>query len=255
MIWDVALHKLLQQGGSRFELDVQFSSAAQRLVLFGPSGAGKTQTLKMLAGIVQPDRGRVAIAGRVLTDSAAGIQQSPQQRQLAYVFQDYALFPHLTVRQNIAFARQAPGRTWLNPARVGADAEVGRWIAAFGLQAVAGHQPHQISGGQRQRTALARALVNTPRALLLDEPFAALDKPLRQRLRDELRELQAQLQIPMLLITHDDDDVRALADEVVHLHAGRVVAAGQPLSSDDGPGKVRFRSLYGGSATEEGQAA
>ena len=164
-----------------------------------------------------------AIAGRVLYDSAAGIDLSPQQRRLAFVFQDYALFPHLTVRQNIAFARQPRGRGWLNPTRGVADAAVDRWVEAFHLQAVAGHYPHQISGGQRQRTALARALVNDPAALLLDEPFAALDKGLRQHLRDELRELQAQLRIPMLLITHDDDDVRLLADEVVHLRAGRVV--------------------------------
>ena len=103
------------------------------------------------------------------------------------------------------------------------DARAERWIAAFHLESVAGHLPHQISGGQRQRTALARALVNDPTALLLDEPFAALDNALRQRLREELRDLQAQLRLPMLLITHDDDDVRLLADQVVHLRAGKVV--------------------------------
>jgi molybdate transport system ATP-binding protein len=225
MIWDLSLRKQLQQGSARFDIDLQVASQASRLVLFGPSGAGKTQVLKMLAGIVRPDSGRVAIAGRVLYDAAAGLALSPQQRRLAYVFQDYALFPHLTVRQNIAFARQPAGRAWFNPARKGADVVVDRWVEAFGLQAVAGHHPHQVSGGQRQRTALARALVNEPTALLLDEPFAALDKPLRQHLRKELGELQAQLRIPMLLITHDDDDVRALADEVVHLQAGRVVPA------------------------------
>ena len=115
-------------------------------------------------------------------------------------------------------------RGWLNPPlQVQRCAAVDRWIAAFHLESVAGHLPHQISGGQRQRTALARALVNEPTALLLDEPFAALDKTLRQRLRDELRELQAQLRLPMLLITHDDDDVRELADQVVYLRAGKVV--------------------------------
>ena len=227
MIWDVTLGKQLRHGDARFDLDVSFASDASRLVLFGPSGAGKTQTLKMLAGVVRPDRGRVAIAGRVLYDPAAGIDLTPQQRRVAYMFQDYALFPHLSVRQNIAFACQRAGRGWLNPPRNWADETVDRWIAAFHLQAVAGHYPHQISGGQRQRTALARALVLEPTALLLDEPFAALDLGLRQALREELRELQAELNLPMLLITHDEDDVKTLADEVVHVLAGRVATAAQ----------------------------
>jgi molybdate transport system ATP-binding protein len=170
----------------------------------------------------------VAIAGRVLIDRAAGVDLSPQARRLGYVFQDYALFPHLTVRQNIAFARRAG---WLNPPRDAGDAAGARWIEAFRLQSVAGHYPHQISGGQRQRTALARALVTEPAALLLDEPFAALDQRLRQRLRDELRDLQAELRLPMLLITHDDDDLRTLAEDVVHLRAGRVVDA-QPATAE-----------------------
>ncbi|MFL6664459.1 MAG: ATP-binding cassette domain-containing protein [Rhizobacter sp.] len=222
MIWDVELAKLLRHAGSVFELDLRFASDAPRLVLFGPSGAGKTQAVKMMAGIARPDRGHVRIAGRTLFDSAGRVDLSPQQRRVAYVFQDYALFPHLTVRQNIAFARRGG---WLNPPRRVADEAVDRWIDAFHLQPVAGHHPHQLSGGQRQRTALARALVNEPTALLLDEPFAALDRALRERLRDELRELQATLSIPLLLITHDEDDARALADEVVHLRAGRVVPA------------------------------
>ena len=176
MIWDVDLQRVLLHEGSRFELGVRFASDAPRLVLYGPSGAGKTQTLKMIAGIARPDRGRVAVAGRTLFDSAAGIRLSPQDRRLACVFQDYALFPHLSVRQNIAFARRTG---WLNPSPQVHDAQVDRWIAAFHLESVAGHFPHQLSGGQRQRTALARALVNEPTALLLDEPFAALDKALR----------------------------------------------------------------------------
>ena len=229
MIWDVTLGKQLRHDASRFDLDVSFASDALRLVLFGPSGAGKTQTLKMLAGIVRPDRGRVAIAGRVLYDGALRVNLTPQQRRLAYMFQDYALFAHLTVRQNIAFALRSG---WLNPPRGVADDAVERWIDAFHLQAIVGHYPHQISGGQRQRTALARALVHEPTALLLDEPFAALDQRLRQSLRDELRELQAQVGLPMLLITHDDEDVAALADDVVHIHAGRVVTAAQQTAAE-----------------------
>jgi molybdate transport system ATP-binding protein len=220
--WDVALTHRLQQGGSHFALDVRFSCSERRVVLFGPSGAGKTQTLRLMAGIVQPDAGRVSVAGRLLHDSAQGLSLSPQQRRLATMFQDYALFPHLTVRQNIAFGRHTG---WRNPGRQAADTEVEAWIERFQLQAVAGHQPHQLSGGQRQRTALARALVNQPTALLLDEPFAALDQRLRRQLRDELLELQASLDIPLLLITHDEDDVRCIAERVVHLHGGQVVPA------------------------------
>ena len=217
--WDLSLKKQLRHGAGQFTLEVAFRSAAQRLVLYGPSGAGKTQTLRMIAGITQPDSGWVRLAGRALFDGAAGLNLSPQQRQVGYVFQDYALFPHLTVRQNIAFALR---RGWRNPLRREPLPEADRWIEQFGLQDVAAQLPHQISGGQRQRTALARALVTRPTALLLDEPFAALDKALRHRLREELLELQMSLQLPLLLITHDEDDVDRLAQEVVHLDAGRV---------------------------------
>ena len=222
MIWDIDLQRVLIHGHTRFELDVAFASDASRLVLYGPSGAGKTQTLKMMAGIARPDRGRAVVAGRTLYESASGLSVSPQERRLAYVFQEYALFPHLTVRQNIASGLR---RGWLNPSRAFTDPAVERWIEAFHLGPVAGHYPHQLSGGQRQRTALARALVIDPKALLLDEPFAALDKSLRQRLRQELIELQERLRIPLLLITHDDDDLRVLAHEVIHVRAGRVVAS------------------------------
>jgi len=222
VIWDVDLHRALVHDHARFDLRVRYASDAPRLVLYGPSGAGKTQTLKMIAGIARPDGGRVTVAGRALYDSRSGLDLSPQERQLGYVFQDYALFPHLTVQQNIAFGLR---RGLLNPSRSFAAAAVERWVSVFHLESVIRHYPHQLSGGQRQRTALARALVNDPKALLLDEPFAALDKALRQRLRQELRDLQEHVGIPMLLITHDDEDLRVLALEVVRLQAGRVVAA------------------------------
>ena len=222
-VWDVHLRKQLRHESSRFDIDVAFSSSASRVVLYGPSGAGKTQTLRMIAGITAPDSGRVAVAGQVLFDGAARLSLSPQDRRLAYVFQDYALFPHLSVRQNIAFACR---RGWRNPSRGARDAKVSEWIERFHLQTVADHQPHQISGGQRQRTALARALVIEPAALLLDEPFAALDKPLRRQLRAELLQLQQSLKLPLLLITHDDDDVDCLAEQVVRLAGGRVAEGG-----------------------------
>jgi molybdate transport system ATP-binding protein len=225
-IWDVALRRRLDHAGRRFELDVAFASAAPRLALFGPSGAGKSQTLQLIAGIARAQAGHVRIAGTTHYDHRAGIDLGARERKLAHVAQDYALFPHLTVRQNIAFARGHRLGAWLNPARRAAghdDPAVQRWIDAFELGALADHQPHQLSGGQRQRTALARALVAEPRALLLDEPFAALDAGLRQHLREELAALLATLKLPLLLITHDEADVRALADAVVRLHEGRVL--------------------------------
>lgn len=220
MIWDIAVRRRFEHAKRRFDLDVSFASDTQRLVLYGPSGAGKTQTLRIIAGLTSADTGHVRVAGRCYLDVRAGIDVPARRRGLAYVFQDYALFPHLTVVQNVAFGLQAG---WRNPGREIRHEAVERWLRAFDLLPVARHYPEQLSGGQRQRTALARALVAQPHALLLDEPFAALDPALRARLRDELADLQAQLAIPMLLITHDDADVRRLADAVLEIEAGRIV--------------------------------
>ena len=213
MRWQVAVRKSMGDGAQRFHLDVSFDSPAPRLVLLGASGAGKSLTLKAVAGLLRPDAGHVRIDGEPLFDRSQGIDLPARRRRLGYLFQEYALFPHLTVRQNVAFGLHAG---WRNPPRrVGAGG------------AAAERFPDQLSGGQRQRVALARALAPQPRALLLDEPFAALDAPLRRRLRGELARLQASLGVPMLLITHDEADVEAFADEVVHIEAGRVV--GRPV--------------------------
>lgn len=219
--WEIELRKRWPGAASGFELDVRFACDAPRLVLFGPSGAGKTQTLRMIAGIVQPDSGRVSLAGHVLHDSSRALSLPARLRRLGCVFQDHALFPHLTLRQNIAFALQRGAR---NPAREAREPQAERWIERFGLQAVADHHPHQVSGGQRQRAALARALAHRPSALLLDEPFASLDTALRQRLREEVLQWQGLLGVPMLLITHDEADVKALAQEVVRIEGGRVAS-------------------------------
>ena len=199
-----------------------FRSDASRLVLFGPSGAGKTLTLKAVAGLLRPDAGHVRIAGRTLFDSAAASTSRRSAGSLAYLFQDYALFPHLTVRQNVAFGTR---RGWLNPPRRQASDEVRHWLRVFELEAFADRHPGQLSGGQRQRVALARALAAQPQALLLDEPFAALDVALRQRVRAELAALLERAGVPMILITHDPADVEAFGDEVVDIEDGRVVDA------------------------------
>ncbi len=218
MIWDVDLRHRFPGSTHSFELDMQFRSNRRRLVLFGPSGAGKSLALKMIAGLMTPSAGHVRLDGDALFDSIQGVNLSPQRRGLGYVFQHYALFPHLTVSQNIAFGLH---RGLVNPRRSVHLDTVSRWIKVLHLENVANQYPEELSGGQRQRTALARVLVTEPRALLLDEPFAALDRPLRRRLREELNELLSRLDIPLLLITHDEDDVLTLADAVIRVDGGR----------------------------------
>ncbi|SRR5258706_3239509 len=215
----VDIRKTFVTAERRFTLDVSFATTNQRVVLFGPSGAGKSLTLQAIAGLQRPDEGAIVLNDTLLFDSVRGVNLKPQSRRIAYLFQDYALFPHLNVRQNIAFGLH-PG--WLNPRPRVQHPEVDYWLNALDLQGVAGSHPAQLSGGQKQRTALARALVARPEMLLLDEPFSALDYALRQRMRRELSDLQTRLDIPMLLITHDSDDVVAFGDQVVQIVDGRV---------------------------------
>jgi molybdate transport system ATP-binding protein len=222
MLLDLDIRKTLGAGKQSFALEVRLKTDSQRIVILGPSGAGKSLTLKAIAGLLRPDAGHIRLDGRVLFDAEAGIDLAPQRRELAYVFQDYALFPHLTVRQNIAFPLL---KGWFNPRRRQEYEQAERWCDAFQLGSVAGQYPHELSGGQKQRTALARALVTQPRALLLDEPFAALDPGLRALMRTELRDLQQRLQVPMVLITHDPDDARVFGDHVIDLRDGRIEAA------------------------------
>jgi molybdate transport system ATP-binding protein len=223
MYWDINIYKRLHPTGKRqpFELNIQFKSIVQRLVLFGPSGAGKSQTLRLLAGLNPPNQGYIRIAGDTFFDSQQKINLPPQRRKLGYVFQDYALFPHLNVQQNLAFGLYSG---WKNPSRRPSTQKIWTWLEKFGLQKIAYHLPSAISGGQRQRTALARALIQQPTTLLLDEPFTALDKAIQTELREELLALQKELSIPMLIVTHDYDDVKALAEEVVTLDKGKVVS-------------------------------
>jgi molybdate transport system ATP-binding protein len=218
--FDVDIHKTLRGGeGRRFELRVCFRTRARRSVIYGPSGAGKTLTLQALAGLLRPDGGRIAFDSEVLFDAAAGIDTPARQRGFGYLFQDYALFPKLNVRQNIAFGLRHGLR---NPAATVADEAVERWLRAFELTEVAAQRPNELSGGQRQRTALARALVHSPRALLLDEPFSALDPELRDRMRAELDELLQRIDIPVVMITHDTDDLAWFGDEAFYLRDGAI---------------------------------
>lgn len=233
MRFDLDITKTLRSGQRSFTLRVQLQSDSQRIAILGPSGAGKSVTLKTIAGLIRPDQGHIRLDGTPLFDHAAGINQTPQQRKVAYLFQDYALFPHLNVRQNIAFGLY---KGWRNPNAHTDHERVSYWLDVFELQALAHQMPSELSGGQRQRTALARALVAEPRALLLDEPFAALDSALRRRMRAELDGLQQRLQVPMVLITHDPEDAHALGHEVLNMHHGTVVneTANLQLEADYG---------------------
>jgi molybdate transport system ATP-binding protein len=223
MLFDIDIQKQLSSGKRTFSLNVCIQSDHQRLVILGPSGAGKSLTLKMIAGIMRPDKGHIRVNGQTFYDSTQRIHLSAQQRNIAYVFQDYALFPHLTVRQNIGFGIV---QGLLNPRHAIQHDTVDYWLGALHLQGLADELPEALSGGQRQRVALARALVTKPRALLLDEPFAALDPALRQELRLELNELQHRLNIPMLLITHNPEDATAFGDHLLHMKDGSFVQGG-----------------------------
>ena len=226
MLLDLDISKTMRSGQREFHLQLNYASNGDRLVILGPSGSGKSLLLQMIAGLLTPDSGYLKLAGRTLFDQQQGINLTPQQRQVAFLFQNYALFPHLSVRQNIAFGLR---RGLFNPRPQMASETVDNWLENFGLESVQEQKPHELSGGQRQRTALARALVTQPRALLLDEPFSALDPDLRIHMRKELRELQERLAVPLILITHDFDDVKAFSDETLCLKDGHIDSARQQI--------------------------
>lgn len=214
----VRVQKVLRAPQRNFTLDADFSTEDEISVIFGPSGAGKSVTLQAIAGLLKPDAGYINIGERVLYDSIAGIDLPPCLRKVGYLFQDYALFPHLTVAQNVGFALTARGAKH----RGESSSSLNELLELFELRELAGNFPRQLSGGQKQRVALARALIVKPDILLLDEPFAALDPLLRDKMRQELLDLRARFQIPMLIITHDPDDVAAFVGTLLLFDGGRV---------------------------------
>jgi molybdate transport system ATP-binding protein len=212
---EVALRKTLPG----FTLDVAWAAGDEVVTLFGPSGAGKSLTLQCLAGLARPDAGRVVVNGRVFDDPAAGIHLPPQARHLGYVFQGYALFPHLTVAENVAFGlRDRPAAE-----RRRRTADI---LGQLGIGDLAARHPRDLSGGEQQRVALGRAMAPDPAVLLLDEPLSALDAPLRRQLRGELRALVAGLRRTVVLVTHDLAEAYQLGDRLVLYEGGRVVQAG-----------------------------
>jgi len=216
---DVDIRKTLRSNGRDFTLDVKFACDDDLGVVFGPSGAGKSLTLRAIAGLETPDYGRIVVGGKVMFDSLARISVAASARSMGYLFQDYALFPHLTVAQNIGFGLQ---RWWQRKLPVEAAQRVAELLDLFELRGLDQAYPVQLSGGQRQRVALARALIRRPELLLLDEPFAALDPLLRGRMRAELESIRSIFKVPMLVITHDPEDVCVLAQTVILLDKGRV---------------------------------
>ncbi len=229
-----SIHKRLYGANGEFQLDVALDVAEGEFVaLFGPSGVGKTTLLRCLAGLEQPDQGKLAVNGETWLDSAAGIQLPPQQRRVGYMFQDYALFPNMTVRGNLEFAL----RKGANKKR--AD----DLLALMELGELQHRKPEMLSGGQKQRVALARALASEPRLLLLDEPFSALDAQMRSRLHDEVLRLQRQFGLTAIIVSHDVSEVYKLATRVMVMEAGRLVQQGRPaqvFSAGQTSGKFRF---------------
>lgn len=200
-----------------FVYEAALEAREEILVLFGHSGAGKSLTLQMTAGLVRPASGRIVIDGRTVFDAGAKIDLPPQQRGVGYVVQDLALFRHMTVAENIAFGI---------PRGVDARRRTGELLALLGLEGFAERRPRTLSGGQQQRVALARALARDARLLLLDEPFSALDESLRAGLRRELLRLRAELGLTILFVTHDLREAHLLADRIAVFDAGRVLQFG-----------------------------
>jgi molybdate transport system ATP-binding protein len=226
----------LQRRQGDFALDVAFEAPTPGVIaLFGRSGCGKTTVVDLIAGLRRADAGRIEIDGATLLDTARGLAIPAERRRVGYVFQDGRLFPHLDVRGNLAYGqRRARGA----PVRVGFD-EV---VTLLGLGALLGRRVHQLSGGEKQRVALGRALLAQPRVLLLDEPLAALDQARREEVLPYLERLRDELALPMLLVTHDYDEVLRLATHVVLMDGGRLLAQGPPAQLSLAP---ELRAIVG----------
>ncbi len=192
--------------------------------LLGPSGCGKSTTLRCVAGLELPTRGEIRIGGRVVSAPAAGVFVPPERRAVGMVFQNYAVWPHMTVFDNVAYPLRVQRMDRAAVARA-----VGEVLDAVALTGLERRYPAQLSGGQQQRVALARALVRRPAVLLLDEPLSNLDAKLREQMRFELKELQRRMGVPILYVTHDQAEAMALSDRVAVMHAGRIVQIGAPL--------------------------
>lgn len=229
-----SINKRLQGANGEFLLDIKLEVTEGELVaLFGPSGVGKTTVLRCLAGLEHVSQGNISLSEQKWLDTNLGINVAPQLRRVGYMFQDYALFPNMTVRGNLEFAL-----------RKGANKQrVQTLIDMMNLGELQNHHTATLSGGQKQRVALARALASEPKLLLLDEPFSALDAEMRARLHDELLRLQKSMGITTIIVSHDVGEVYKLATRVFIMNAGRIMQQGTPatvFSAGQSSGKFRF---------------
>ncbi|MGE0085896.1 MAG: ATP-binding cassette domain-containing protein [Desulfococcaceae bacterium] len=239
----IKIRKKLVSRGRHFTLESAFVSEEKFVVLFGPSGSGKTMTLKAVAGLLRPDGGRIAVGPRVLFDSEKRIDIPARDRGIGYLFQDYALFPHLNVAENVGFGLK---KRWQWRLCVQDQKQVEEFMDIFEILPLAKALPRDLSGGQRQRVALARALICKPDLLLLDEPFSALDPLLRARLRNGLREIQSRFQVPVIMITHDPEDIDAFAETLVVYETGQVrhISPFYRQTKKDVPAECFLRNLH-----------
>ena len=213
--------RIRKRQSEAFDLDLACQLGRGITIIFGASGAGKTTLLDCIAGLTTPDSGRVVVAGRTLFDSDRGINLPVQARRIGYVFQDLALFPHLSVEENVGY-----GLSGLDPRERSHRARTA--LDSLGILSLIQRRPAQLSGGERQRVALARALVTEPSILLLDEPLAALDLPVRMKIAEDLRRSIQDLPIPVLYVTHSRDEVFVLGERMIVIEGGKLIAQGTP---------------------------
>lgn len=217
---EVSLHKSLLGSEGKVSLQLAFAMPLHAIwAIMGPSGAGKTSVLKMLAGLMKPDQGHIYVDGQCWFDSQKQVWKKPQQRSIGFVFQDYALFPNMNVRQNLEYALPSSYQAHL----------IDEVMELMHMEKLQSQKPNKLSGGQQQRVALARAIIRQPRLLLLDEPFAALDRSMREKLQQDLLILHQRFDTTILLVSHDAMEVARMADNVLELHQGQLIREANPI--------------------------
>ncbi|WP_299443734.1 ATP-binding cassette domain-containing protein [uncultured Aquimarina sp.] len=228
------IHKTLSTANGKMLLDIQLSiEKGEFVTLYGSSGAGKTSTLRILAGLLSADEGKIAVDNTIWLDTVKKINYTPQQRKIGYVFQDYALFPNMTVRKNLEFALEK-----------GQDKSIiEELITIVELKELENRKPKTLSGGQQQRVALARALVRKPKVLLLDEPLSALDITMRAKLQDYILKVHREYELTTILVSHDIGEIIKMSDKIYCLEDGKIDKEGNPISiftNDKLSGKFQF---------------